>query len=166
MDTNDLLRDSLVSQYRATLDMLRQTVTQCPDSLWNDTHLRNAFWRVAYHALFYTHLYLQKTDRDFVPWAKHRPEVEGGASGSERADAKPYTQAEILEYINFCEHEAISKTATADFAAESGFSWYPCSKLEMQLVILRHLQLHAGELSEQLSDKTGTEIHWVGMRHD
>lgn len=166
MDTDTLLRDSLVSQYRSALDMLRQTVEKCPDSLWYDTSLRNALWRVAYHALFYTHLYLQKTDREFVPWAKHRPEVEGGLSGGERADAKPYTQAEILEYLEFCEQEAISKTATVDFAAESGFHWYRCNKLEMQLVILRHLQMHTGELSEQISDKTGLEIHWVSMQHD
>jgi hypothetical protein len=29
--------------------------------------------QIAYHALFYTHLYLQPAEADFVPWEHHRP---------------------------------------------------------------------------------------------
>jgi hypothetical protein len=45
--------------------------------------------------------------------------------------------------------------------AESGFHWLPFNKLELQFYNIRHLQQHVGELSEQLSDKTGLEIRWV-----
>jgi predicted kinase len=43
---------------------LKQAIEKCPDALWNDPADKNRFWHVAYHALFYTHLYLQPTDAD------------------------------------------------------------------------------------------------------
>jgi hypothetical protein len=36
-----------------------RSIEKCPDRLWNDPADKNKFWHVAYHALFYTHLYLQ-----------------------------------------------------------------------------------------------------------
>ncbi len=52
MDTKDIVK----SQYHASFEMLRQAIIKCPDSLWDGREYRNAFWRVAYHALFFTHL--------------------------------------------------------------------------------------------------------------
>jgi hypothetical protein len=158
------LRSALISQYHAALEMLRQTVAQCPDSLWLSTTLRNQFWRVAYHALFYTHMYVQPTHTDFVRWPKHRDEVESTPE-VERPNAAPYHQQDILDYLEFCVAEVQTRVAKMDFTADSGFPWYQCNKLEMQIISIRHLQLHAGELSEQLSDKTGIEIKWVGTKH-
>lgn len=34
------------------------------------------FWHIAYHGLFYTHLYLHPTAAAFKPWANHRAEYE------------------------------------------------------------------------------------------
>lgn len=156
------IRAAIISQYAAALEMMRQTILKCPDSLWHDASLRNQCWRVAYHALFYVHFYLHPTERDFVPWSKHRNEVESYITGQpERPDAKPYSQGEVLEYLDFCLEQVQSKTASLDWQAESGFSWLPFNKLELQFYNIRHLQQHVGELSEQLSDKTGIEINWV-----
>jgi hypothetical protein len=56
----DALRSALKSQYHATLAMLRAAIRRCPDDLWTGSggHA-NPFWRIAYHTLFYAHLYLQ-----------------------------------------------------------------------------------------------------------
>ena len=62
----------IASQYLAALEMLEQAVLKCPESLWNSSEDKAKFWHVAYHALFYTHLYLQNTHQDFTPWHKHR----------------------------------------------------------------------------------------------
>lgn len=59
------------SQYRASLAMLQQAVEKCPESLWSDDSYANPFWRVAYHALIYTHFYLGQTEETFIPWDKH-----------------------------------------------------------------------------------------------
>jgi hypothetical protein len=49
----------VISQYLASLAMLKQTITQCPESVWNAAGDKNRFWQVAYHALFFTHLYVE-----------------------------------------------------------------------------------------------------------
>jgi hypothetical protein len=162
MNNNDtVLRHAITSQFLAALDMLRQVIEKCPDDLWLNNAMRNQMWRVAYHALHFAHLYLQPTAQNFVKWPKHRDEVESDAD-HERVDAEPYSRQELLEYLDVCVEQVKTQTATVDLTADSGFSWYPISKIEMQFVNIRHIQQHAGELAEQLSDKAGIEIKWVG----
>ena len=161
-EVDTALRHAITSQYLAALGMLQQVIEKCPDELWLSNAMRNQMWRVAYHALFYAHLYLQPSAQDFVPWVKHRPEVESDAE-HERADAEPYSRQELLEYLDLCSEQAKMQTATVDLTTGSGFSWYPIGKIEMQFVNIRHIQQHAGELAEQLSDKTGIQINWVGV---
>ena len=90
------------SQYLAALAMLEAAVQKCPASIWDDAQDRNRFWRVAYHVLFYTHLYLQPSEADFVPWAKQRGEAQMLGriffeGNREPVIAEPYTPAEIAE---------------------------------------------------------------------
>src|SRR3989304_5244994 len=68
--------DIIISQYQAAREMLRQTIARCPDSIWNSPDDKTRFWHIAYHALFYTHLYLQDSEQAFTPWAKHRKEYQ------------------------------------------------------------------------------------------
>ena len=92
------------SQYLATLEMLKNAIEKCPDALWNDPADKNKFWHLAYHALFYTHLYLQPTEQDFKPWGEqHAPRQL-----SETAD-HPYSKQEMLEYLAFCQQQVIEQ---------------------------------------------------------
>jgi hypothetical protein len=43
--------------------MLRGAIDACPATLWTSDRYVNPFWQVAYHTLFYTHLYLQPQKR-------------------------------------------------------------------------------------------------------
>ena len=54
---------ALTAQYLGTLAMLRQSVERCPADLWKKTAgMRpRQFWRIAYHATYYTDLYLAHT---------------------------------------------------------------------------------------------------------
>lgn len=168
-DRDVALREAVTSQFTAALEMLRQVILQCPDEFWARSPTRNQFWRVAYHALFYVHLYLQDAESDFVPWPKHRNEVESMRPDAEpeRADAAPYSRQDVLEYLDFCVEQAKRRTASVDFDAASGFSWLRFNKLELQFYNIRHVQQHVGELGEQLSDKLGLETPWVssGLKH-
>jgi hypothetical protein len=155
MDYRQIIR----SQYLATLEMLKQAIEKCPDALWDDPADKNRFWHVAYHALFYTHLYLQPTEQDFKPWAKHRGEHRFPAEG------KPYTKAEVLEYLVFCQQQVIELVPQLNLDAESGFYWLPFDKAELQIYTIRHLQQHAGELMERLGSRAGIDVDWVG-EHD
>ncbi len=127
-------QEAVRSQYWAAAEMLRQAVDECPGSLWNAPEHRNRFWQVAYHALFYTHLYLEPEAATFVPWAKHRAgynELGKSLSGG------PYTRDEILEYYRLCLQQVEAQTALLDPDAPSGFHWLPFTKLELQLYNIR-----------------------------
>ena len=155
MNTNEIIK----SQYLAALEMLRSAVIQCPDSLWNDPAYKNRFWHVAYHALFYTHLYLQPSGQDFVPWTKNR----SGANELDQA-GEPYSKDEILEYFEICREQVLKHTQSLVLDAPSGFDWLPFTKLELQFYSIRHIQLHAGELSERLGTAVGFGVGWVGTK--
>lgn len=165
-----VLRDTLERQYRAALAMLRDAVERCPDTLWDDPAPTNAFWQVAYHALFFTHLYLQPTEADFRPWPGHQGDVQhadGIAGPPDPASAlpllpEPYGKAQVLAY---CDHLTAGLDAALDdldlLAAESDFWWYRVTKLEHQLVNLRHLQHHAAQLADRIRAATGDGVPWV-----
>jgi hypothetical protein len=156
------LKDVIKSQYLAALAMLEQAVTACPEALWDDPAAENKFWQIAYHALFYTHLYLQESESHFRPWPKHRKEAR--SIGPQPGPA--YRQEDILEYLAFCRDEVETRLAELALEGESsGFDWLPFGKLELQLYNIRHLQHHTGELYERLGTQAAVEVNWVGMKH-
>jgi len=151
------IKSIIQSQYLASLEMLYQTIEKCPDKLWNKTSDKNKFWHVAYHVIFYTHLYLQpKEEYQFmgsVPWPPHNePQISESCA-----------KQEILEYLTFCQKQVVDVVPQLDLQAESGFSWLPFSKLELQFYNIRHLQQHTGEMAERLG-QAGIDIFWVGMK--
>jgi hypothetical protein len=150
MDTNKIIQ----SQYFAALEMLKQVIVKCPAALWNAPGDKDKVWRKAYHALFYAHLYLQTTEKDFTPWEKHHDPDAG----------EPFTQAEVLEYLAFVQSQVTAQFQALNLDAESGFHWLPFGKLELQLYNIRHIQQHAGELFERLGTRENIELDWVGAQ--
>jgi len=49
-------------------------------------------------------------------------------------------------------------------STESGFYWYKVSKLEHQLVNIRHIQHGAAQLADRLRTANGIGVRWVGAR--
>ena len=47
---------------------------------------------------------------------------------------------------------------------QCGFPWYKVSKLEHQLVSLRHVQHHAAQLADRLRAEVDHGVRWVGAR--
>ena len=162
------VKATIISQYLAALEMLKQVIEKCPDAVWLNADHANDFWHVAYHALFYTHLYLQPQEADFTPWAKHRRNLNAfgpppWAPEETVEQGEPFAQAEVLDYLALCQEEVQTQTAKLDLAAPSGFDWLPMNKLALQFYNIRHLQGHVGELSERLWVEANIEIHWVGQ---
>jgi hypothetical protein len=85
-------------------------------------------------------------------------------SGEEAKNLTPYTQEEMLEFLNFCQEQAVEKVDTLDLEAGSGFEWLPFNKLELQFYNIRHIMQHTGELSERLGARGEVEVSWVGMK--
>jgi hypothetical protein len=154
-------KNVLQSQYLASLEMLKNCIEECPESMWADLEPKNKFWHIVFHALFFTHFYLHPTEQDFVPWENHRDVVS--LNPSDDPDVlQPYSQAVLLEYLAFCQQQVREKVDTSDLKAESGFHWLPFTALEKHLYNIRHTQLHTGELCERLG-QAGIDINWVGL---
>jgi hypothetical protein len=159
---------ALKNQYHAALAMLRQAVEHYPADLWLDaTHTLPA-WHVAYHTLFYTHLYLSANEQAFQPWRHHRPEYQfltrlPFPPHRPPNINDPYTQPQILDYWQCCDETVDTAIDQLDLAApDSGFPWYPVPKLEHQIINIRHLQHHTAILSSRLRQATNTDLPWVG----
>jgi hypothetical protein len=159
------LKETIMSQYHASLEMLRQAIVECPESIWNDSGYDVPFWHIAYHALFYAHLYLQPTRDDFVPWEKHKEGYRSlGSSGEKQEILEPYSKEELLAYHAICNEQVEKRVPFLDLEAESGFEWLPFDKLELQIYNIRHIQQHTGELYERLGTSSQIELSWVGMK--
>ena len=161
------IKDVVRSQYRAALEMLKQAIAKCPASLWDDPADATRFWHIAYHALFYTHLYLQDSRDAFRPWVKHKEKYESlDAFHGSPEQVESFSQADLLEYLELCQQQVEAGLDPFNAEAASGFFWLPCSKLELQFYNIRHLQQHIGELMERLGTRAHVEVGWVGMKPD
>ena len=157
---------SVARQYRASLTMLGQAIELCPESLWLASEYPNRYWHIAYHALFYTHLYLQPSEAEYRAWARHRQDSQylGARPWARHEKVKvepPYTKAEVLEYHEFCRAEAEARVPAIELAAPSGFHWLPFNKLELQFYNIRHLQHHTGQLADRLRSMVNVGVGWV-----
>jgi len=150
----------LISQYLASLEMLKQTITRCPESIWNAASDKNKFWQVAYHALFFTHLYVADSEAAFIPWIKHR---DGYEDFQVPQMSEPYDRDTVLEYLAFCQQQVAGRVARLNL--EEGFDGRPYTKLELQIYSIRHIMQHTGELMERVGTRADAQIDWVGSKH-
>jgi hypothetical protein len=160
------IRQAILKQYRASLAMLRQAIELCSEDLWESSSFRNRFWHVAYHAVFYTHLYVQVSEAEFCAWAKHVPDSQylgsrPWAPGEARTVGKLYTKDEVLEYLTVCCAEVEVHVPALRLEDESGFYWLPFNKLELQFYNIRHLQHHTGQLTDRLRAVLDAGVTWV-----
>ncbi|HXH60838.1 MAG TPA: hypothetical protein VNI20_05715 [Fimbriimonadaceae bacterium] len=160
----DKIKDALAGQYRAGLAMLREEIEKCPEDVWvAGKHPRN-FWRIAYHALFFTHFYLMQKEADFVPWEKHR---DGATDLWEDADPPvidPYTRQELLEYLETIFESVPQWVERLDLTTDDpGFHWYKIPKMDHQVLNVRHLGGHVGQLSELLMAH-GIDVNWASKK--
>jgi hypothetical protein len=148
----------LISQYQASLEMLKQTITGCPESIWDAASDKNRFWQVAYHALYFTHEYLADSYETFTPWVKHREVYDFDDSQI----FEPYDKESILEYLAFCQQHVAERIPRLNLEGPEGHGDRSMITLELQIYSIRHLMQHTGELMERLGARSGAEIDWVG----
>ena len=168
----ETLRGVLKSQYHAALAMLESVVERFPEERWTQSDAVNAPWQVAYHVLFFTHLYLQPEEATFRRWLGHRPaQHEDGIAGPADSESElplvpdAYGKEEVLDYLRFCDALVDPAMDSLDLhRPDSGFYWYDVSKLEHQLINIRHVQHHAAQLADRLRSEAGLGTRWVAAR--
>jgi hypothetical protein len=150
------LKTVIQSQYFASLAMLKQAIVKCPPSVWDAPQDQDKAWYKAYHALYYTHKYLQIDHKHFVPWKKYKnPDRQ-----------KPISKEEALEYLAFIEQQVAERIPETDLDADAGFLGNRFNKMELQFTNIRHIQQHTGELYERLGNREDTKLDWAEQRHN
>ncbi len=170
------VRNALKEQYHAGLAMLAQCVEKCPADLWLAGEHPRPYWRIAWHAAFFAHNYLVQEEGAFNDSVPNWPPVVRttlGVSDSQKAvEVEPYelpegvtplTRQDLLDYIAYIRNLTDATIDTLDLdRPDTGFSWYPnMTKLSHQLLNLRHIQGHVGQLSELLMAH-GIDSDWIG----
>lgn len=165
-----IVRQALKEQYHASLAMLAECTQKCPDDLWTTGTYPRTFWRIAFHAAYFTHLSLGQNEDAYQPWP-NRP--EGWPELWQKPfdvepyelpeDFAPYTKAQVLNYVAYIESLVNPTLESLNLdAQETGFPWSKnMSKLSHELLNLRHLQGHVGQLSELLMAQ-GIDTDWIG----
>jgi hypothetical protein len=162
------IHSSIISQYGAALAMLRSAIESCPPEHWDSDAYQNRFWHLAYHVLFYTHLYLSPADEEFVPWEKGRENYNfltdtiPWAPDEKIEITERYTRQEILEYHQLVSQRVVGSVHGVPLEGPSGFYWLPFDRFELHLYNLRHIQHHTGQLVERIRQETGNGVGWVG----
>lgn len=170
-----LLRPILKSQYRSSLAMLQDAVEKFPESHWLRTSDHpNAAWQIAYHTLFFLEYYAQRDEHNFAPWLTHGVEtqVPDSIPGPPDPESKlplipdPFTIEQILSYCHHCNSMIDEWIDRMDLLSpNSGFHWYKISKLEHQLINIRHTQHGAAQLADRLRTIADLGVKWAGHRH-
>jgi hypothetical protein len=145
----DYLRNIFAAQYEAALCMMNQCVEACQPQHWEGKIANDSFRQVAYHALFFTDLYLSPDEKAFeLRELHHRGGDERGPNASIGLDKE-----ETLSYVGICRAkvaQALAKETPESLQAPSGFSWRMHSRGELHVYNIRHLQHHVGQLSAYL----------------
>lgn len=164
---NKTIEEVLVSQYKAGLGTLRQTIEKIADEQWNNDEYGNPTWQIAYHVLWGVKFYLSPNAESYVPFenAIEGAESLGGAESWENPDegvvVKGYhTKAELLSYIDNLENMLQQAVEALPLDENSGFEWYPYSRLELHINSIRHIQHHTAQLIERLKAKGTTGFRW------
>lgn len=164
------MRQALKEQYHAGLAMLAECVEKCPDDMWLEGVHPRTFWRIVFHTAFFAQLYMGQNEAAFQPWVRRRKGVHHRLWEEPAyvepyelpAEVESYSRNEMLDYLRFIDTLVDPVLDQLDLDSdETGFSWYPnMSKLSHELINLRHIQSHVGQLSELLM-MHGIDTHWV-----
>lgn len=162
-------REIVWDQFGASIDMLENAVTACPEAVWADPseapHWKErdvaGFWYVVYHTLFWLDRYLTDPPTDFVP---RQPFTLDELDPAGILPDRVYTKDEMLAYLRECRekcHATIANMSDEEASQPCGLDWLPITRAELLLYGLRHVQHHVGQLNLILRQETATAPGYV-----
>src|SRR6185437_11658844 len=161
------MKNEIVSQLRSSLKMLINTIRKCPEDIWTDDANGNPYWRIVYHSLHYTSLYMAQGVSSFIPWTKHIKNYN--RLGLFTEDNKPivittiYTKDEMVTYAEAILNNCESLINDSSMNEPAGYEWLPMNTFEKHIYRIRHLQHHIGQLIEKLHAAGIWGIDWEGV---
>lgn len=160
------LKSLILHQLTASLDTLKYCIEACPESEWQASHKDAPFSQVVFHTLFYADFYLGHDSLPFKEQAFHIEHKDVFADYEEMENRIPerlYEKPFCLDYLTHCgaKLKAAIEAETADsLAGESGIDFRKCSRAELYVYNMRHIQHHAAQLGLRIQMITANEMPW------
>ncbi len=159
----------LAHQFEVSHCTLHLAVARCPEANWEKAVGKLPFCQVAFHAIFFGDLYLQAGEgrealRGQEFHVEHAAEFGDYEELEDREPVRLYGKSFVMEYLQFVRgkaRETVARESGEVLAGPSGFSWRKCSRAELHVYNIRHIQHHAAQLSLRLRIDAGVEIPWV-----
>jgi hypothetical protein len=156
-------RDSLWRQFGASVDMLGNAISLCPEEVW-DTEKK--FWYHAYHCVFFLDYYLTLPPLGFAP-----PSPFSLSEFEDRMPERTYSKNEVLGYLSLCRTKCRALISTmSDEVAESRWinesQTMDYSVFEILLYNMRHVQHHAAQLNLLLRQEIDDAPDWLCEAND
>ena len=155
----------LWQQFGATIDMLENAITACPNELWNK---EPTFCQLSHHTLFFLHYYLCDETPDEEQYTPPPPFTK-----SEFEDVPTfswYTQKELLTYAGLGRqrlHQQLSKNTAEELLTKRFVNAYKDFTLfELLLYNMRHVQHHTAQLNLLLRQKKMVPPDWVSRNKE
>jgi hypothetical protein len=158
MDTS--FKEILWKQFGASIDMLDNAITTCPETLWNS---ERKYWYSAYHTLFYLDYYSSYEPEKFTP---PNPFTLSELDPAGKFPDRIYSKDELLNYLEFGRKKCFDLiNGLTDEKAEKRFinDYMNYSILELLLYNLRHVQHHVGQLNLLLRQNIHDAPKWVSQ---
>jgi len=161
------LKESLWTQFGASIDMLKNAITAWPEENW-DTNKR--FFYMAYHTLVFLDYYLTIPYKSFtspLPFTFTEPANMPADAIDDVIPNRIYSKTELLNYLQASREkcrilltglteEKLNERWVEDF--EGGMNY---SSLEILLYNMRHVQHHSAQLNLLLRQRTDNAPGWV-----
>ena len=169
-DMLDTLKELLGHQYEASLGTLNLAVARCPDASWNERVAKWKFCQAAFHTVFFADVYLHPSEdvasiKGQPFHLEHKAEFRDYEEMEDRAQVLLYEKPFVLDYLQNIRRKAqetIARESADVLSGPSGFSWRKCSRAELHIYNIRHIQHHAAQLALRLRLDTEVDIPWVG----
>lgn len=164
-----LIREVLAHQFEASLSTLQLAITRCPDGRWLEPVVNLKFCQAAFHVTFFGDVYLQPSDNVDALRAQpfhlqHEAHFRDYEELQDHAQVLTYDRLFVLRYLQFVRSKAQSVVAAETdevLAGPSGFRRRMCTRAELHVYNIRHIQHHAAQLSLRLRMTDGIDIPWV-----
>ncbi len=160
MDNSTSIKEAIWSQFGASLDMLENAITMCPDEHW-DTALD--FWYLSYHCTFWTDYYLTTEPSKFEP---PKPFTFSEFDPTGKKPDRTYNKPEVIAYLEYCRQKAnqlISGLTTEKLNDRWVNNYKNFSLLEILFYNVRHIQHHSAQLNLLLRQSINNAPIWVSQ---
>lgn len=152
-------------QFMPVLQMMRQAIVDCPDSVWADEDGNRPIWQQAYHAISGIGFFFRDPAEPPAFPAFHCDDA-----AMMNAGAKPVmSRQQILDYLEQMQARSerlFEKLTDRTLLDEHEFFGRRFTWADRILSQTRHIQHHVGTICAQLRRKTGTGPQWRGFQEE